>query len=126
MNSTPFIYGKTASNENFTNREKDFVYLSNNFKWLINSILISPRRWGETSLVNKVADSFSPTSDYIVCKMHIGNCKTRFVIAYLVVNDTCCCIYLTITKCHFINSETSFFYKNKTRRLGTFYIKALY
>jgi len=77
MNSTPFIYGKTASNENFTNREKDFIYLSNNFKGLINSIIISPRRWGKTSLVNKVADSFSPNSDYIVCKIDIFNCRTE-------------------------------------------------
>lgn len=77
MNSTPFVYGKIAENLNFTNREKDFIYLSNNFKGLINSIIISPRRWGKTSLVNKVVDSFSQNNDYIVCKVDIFNCRTE-------------------------------------------------
>lgn len=77
MNTTPFIYGKIADHENFTDREKDFIYLSNNFKGLINSVIISPRRWGKTSLVNKVVDSFSQNNDYIVCKIDIFNCRTE-------------------------------------------------
>lgn len=77
MNSTPFIYGKIANKQDFTNREKDFSYLSNNFKGLINSVIISPRRWGKTSLVNKVVDSFAQKNDYIICKIDIFNCRTE-------------------------------------------------
>lgn len=77
MNTTPFVYGKIADHENFADREKDFIYLSNNFKGLINSVIISPRRWGKTSLVNKVVDSFSLNNDYIVCKIDIFNCRTE-------------------------------------------------
>lgn len=77
MNTTPFVYGKIADHENFTDRKEDFIYLSNNFNGLINSVIISPRRWGKTSLVNKVVDSFSQNDDYIVCKIDIFNCRTE-------------------------------------------------
>jgi AAA+ ATPase superfamily predicted ATPase len=77
MNATPFVYGKVADNENFTDREKDLNYLANNFKGLINTIIISPRRWGKTSLVNKAMDEFAKSSDYIVCKIDIFNCRTE-------------------------------------------------
>ena len=53
---TPFIYGKLAVSQNFTDREKEQNRLSENFTSLINTILISPRRWGKSSLVKKAAD----------------------------------------------------------------------
>ena len=53
---TPFIYGKLAVLQNFTDREKEQNRLSENFTSLINTILISPRRWGKSSLVKKAAD----------------------------------------------------------------------
>jgi len=52
---TPFIFGKIATNKNFTDREQECADLILNFKSLINTILISPRRWGKSSLVNKAA-----------------------------------------------------------------------
>lgn len=77
MNSTPFVYGKIADRENFTNREADTAYLTNNFKGLINSIIISPRRWGKTSLVNKAIASFASNNEYIICRVDIFNCRTE-------------------------------------------------
>jgi AAA+ ATPase superfamily predicted ATPase len=77
MNATPFVYGKVADNENFTDRKQDLNYLASNFKGLINTIIISPRRWGKTSLVNKTLDEFAKNSDYIVCKIDIFNCRTE-------------------------------------------------
>lgn len=77
MNATPFVYGKVADNENFTDREQDLNYLTNNFKGLINTIIISPRRWGKTSLVNKAVGEFDKNSNYIVCKIDIFNCRTE-------------------------------------------------
>lgn len=47
----PFIYGKIASGETFTDREKEQKQLSENISSSINSVLISPRRWGKSSLV---------------------------------------------------------------------------
>ncbi len=48
-----------------------------NFKGLINSIIISPRRWEKTSLVNKVVDALTQSNEYIVCKVDIFNCRTE-------------------------------------------------
>lgn len=52
---TPFIFGKIARNENFTDREKETDRLVTSFDSLINTIIISPRRWGKSSLVEKAA-----------------------------------------------------------------------
>ena len=43
-----------VSGYNFTGREEETLRLKRNFEGGINSILISPRRWGKTSLVNHV------------------------------------------------------------------------
>jgi len=53
---TAFVYGKIVSNYNFTNREREVKSLLSNFENKTNTILISPRRWGKTSLVSKVAE----------------------------------------------------------------------
>ncbi len=53
MNS-PFIFGTTVSEASFTNREKEVSKLSNNLCQGINTTIISPRRWGKSSLVEKV------------------------------------------------------------------------
>ena len=52
----PFIFGKIATDDNFTDREQETSHLVGNFKSLINTILISPRRWGKSSLVNKASE----------------------------------------------------------------------
>lgn len=52
---SPFLFGKTVSADGFTNRSKDVSRLKLNFVNKINSIIISPRRWGKSSLVKKVA-----------------------------------------------------------------------
>jgi uncharacterized protein len=52
----PFIFGKLVEGENFIDREKDLENLQLNFKSGINTILISPRRWGKSSLVNQAAE----------------------------------------------------------------------
>ena len=49
----PFIFGKIATEKNFTDRENETADLVQNFTSLINTIIISPRRWGKSSLVNK-------------------------------------------------------------------------
>lgn len=52
----PFMFGKIASGPDFTNREKETTQLLQNFHVGINTILISPRRWGKSSLVKKVTE----------------------------------------------------------------------
>jgi uncharacterized protein len=53
--NAPFIFGKLAVDQNFTNRSAEIIKLKQNFVSGINTILISPRRWGKSSLVKKAA-----------------------------------------------------------------------
>ena len=54
MESKPFIFGVATSGDSFTDREKETARLLSNFQHGVNTVLISPRRWGKTSLVQKV------------------------------------------------------------------------
>lgn len=54
MENKPFIFGVATSGDNFTDREKETARLLSNFQHGVNTVLISPRRWGKTSLVQKV------------------------------------------------------------------------
>lgn len=52
---TPFVFGKIASDKNFTDRKIETERLALNFISAVNTILISPRRWGKSSLVARAA-----------------------------------------------------------------------
>lgn len=55
MENKPFTFGVATSGDNFTDRKKETErLLLLNFRHGVNTILISPRRWGKTSLVQKV------------------------------------------------------------------------
>jgi uncharacterized protein len=54
MNS-PFNYGKLAEGFYYTDREKESAWLEQQLNAGINTMLISPRRWGKSSLVQHVA-----------------------------------------------------------------------
>ena len=55
MKKSPFVYGVTVSDAAFTNRENEIKRLKSNLLNNINTMIISPRRWGKTSLVEKVS-----------------------------------------------------------------------
>jgi len=52
---SPFLFGRSVSTISFTNRVKEIKRLKANFQNGINTLLISPRRWGKSSLVKRVA-----------------------------------------------------------------------
>ena len=54
----PFVYGRIADDLNFTDRKNEVALLTQNFKNLINTVIISPRRWGKTSLVKSVPNFY--------------------------------------------------------------------
>ena len=56
MKQIPFNFGKVVRTTEFINREKEITNLSLNLGSHINTLLISPRRWGKSSLVAKVAE----------------------------------------------------------------------
>ncbi len=51
----PFVFGKTVSKTDFCNRSKDIEFMHHQFNTNANTILISPRRWGKSSLVEEAA-----------------------------------------------------------------------
>lgn len=53
---SPFVFGRKAVGSSFTDREKETARLISNFNNRINTVLISPRRWGKSSLVKKAGD----------------------------------------------------------------------
>ena len=73
----PFVYGKIAEGQDFTDREDDGKKLLDNFHGLVNTVIISPRRWGKTSLVNRVLGKIRDEKDYLLCKIDIFNCRTE-------------------------------------------------
>ncbi|MFH1195797.1 MAG: ATP-binding protein [bacterium] len=54
MNS-PFRFGTVVDGESFTDRENDIKRLRTNFLGSVNTILVSPRKWGKSSLVKNTA-----------------------------------------------------------------------
>jgi uncharacterized protein len=54
MNS-PFKYGKIVTGDSFINRTEDMQRIRQNISAGINTVLISPRRWGKSSLLKQIA-----------------------------------------------------------------------
>lgn len=75
MNIKPFIFGVAASGENFTDRKNETARLLTNFRHGVNTVLISPRRWGKTSLVQKVA-ALAQSDDLRVVYLDIFSCRS--------------------------------------------------
>lgn len=75
---TPFVFGKIATEKNFTDREQETAYLVNNFTSLINTIIISPRRWGKSSLVNKAARMAMERDENLrICHIDLFNVRNE-------------------------------------------------
>ena len=72
-----FVYGIAVTDYNFTGRKEETRRLIANFEGGINSILISPRRWGKTSLVDHVHRQLKD-SDIIIVQLDIFGCKTEY------------------------------------------------
>lgn len=71
-----FVFGKTVSGDAFTDREKDTAKLVSNFQYGVNTFLLSPRRWGKTSLVKK-AKSLAENSKLKIVYVDVHLCRGR-------------------------------------------------
>lgn len=74
---SPFLYGKLIYGELFLNREEQQKRLASNIKSGINTILISPRRWGKSSLVKQVAQNFKNKRDVRFCFVDMFDIRTE-------------------------------------------------
>ena len=74
--NNPFAFGKAVEGEYFTDRIEDSKRLSANLSNGINTILISPRRWGKTSLVKKVISDMTAPNVRTVF-LDVFQCKSE-------------------------------------------------
>lgn len=71
------MFGIPVEDSYFIGREEEIKRLSTNFKYGVNTILLSPRRWGKTSLVNKVAGLVA-SKDLIVVKTDVFSYRNEY------------------------------------------------
>ena len=75
MGNKPFVFGVATSGDNFTDRKKETERLLMNFQYGVNTVLISPRRWGKTSLVKKVC-GLAQSENLKVVYIDIFSCRS--------------------------------------------------
>lgn len=73
----PFVYGTTVFGDNFTDRKRETKRLKMNFEAGVNTILISPRRTGKTSLVYRAIEQIADPSIKVVM-MDIYDCRDEY------------------------------------------------
>lgn len=71
-----FVFGKTVSGMAFTDREKETKKLVSNFQYGVNTFIVSPRRWGKTSLVKK-AKMLAESADLKIVYLDIQKCRSK-------------------------------------------------
>lgn len=75
---SPFVFGKIAVGDYFLDREHETQLLADNFCNLTNTVLISPRRWGKSSLVRKASEAALERDPHLrICHIDIFNVRTE-------------------------------------------------
>ena len=84
----PFVFGKVATGENFTDRSEETERLLQNFQGLVNTTIISPRRWGKSSLVARVAELIQKQEKSLkICMIDLFNVRTEEEFYTLLANS---------------------------------------
>lgn len=73
---SPFIFGVRVEGDAFTDRKEETKRLKMNFLYGVNTILISPRRMGKTSLVDK-ACALVKSDSVKIAKMDAFGCRSE-------------------------------------------------
>lgn len=82
----PFVFGRAAEDTYFTDRTEDAKRLMANLTHGIHTILISPRRWGKTSLVKKVIrEAARPDIRFVF--IDVFQCKSEYDFYKVFANE---------------------------------------
>lgn len=73
----PFVFGVRVEGETFTDRREETKRLKMNFTYGVNTILISPRRMGKTSLVDKVC-SLVEGDEIRIARIDAFSCRSEY------------------------------------------------
>jgi len=85
MENYPFLYGRTVKGKHFINRIDEINTLVNYWKSNINTIIISPRRWGKSSLIKKASEKLiAYDKKILLCYIDLFTIRTEeeFLEAY--------------------------------------------
>jgi AAA+ ATPase superfamily predicted ATPase len=86
--ANPFKFGSVVSEDFFTDREKEFENAKKVLASRNHLVLISPRRYGKTSLVNKVTGSLSRPVIYMDLQLatDVSDLATQLLKKFLSIN----------------------------------------
>lgn len=73
---SPFVFGVRVEGDTFTDRREETERLKSNFTYGVNTILISPRRMGKTSLVDKVC-SLVESENIKIARIDAFGCRSE-------------------------------------------------
>lgn len=73
----PFVFGTAVNDLNFIGRKRECERLKMNFTHGVNTILMSPRRWGKTSIVKRVMNEVQ-SEKLIVIYMDVFSCRDEY------------------------------------------------
>lgn len=73
----PFVFGVRVEGDTFTDRREETERLLMNFRYGINTILISPRRMGKTSLVDRVC-SLLQGDEIRIARIDAFGCRSEY------------------------------------------------
>ena len=76
-NISPFKFGQIVEGKAFTNRVKEMQFFENNLLSGNHIVLISPRRYGKTSLVQEFMSKTSNDSSLIHCSIDLFSIRTE-------------------------------------------------
>ncbi|HEY6160459.1 MAG TPA: hypothetical protein VI112_04525 [Bacteroidia bacterium] len=88
---SPFVFGKVVVNKQFANRKADIFRLSSNFRNKVNSVIIAPRRWGKSSLIQQTISELSQMSFYNFCFLDLFRIRTEQDFYRYYVNEVIRC-----------------------------------
>ena len=75
--NTPFSYGKIVDYLDFTSRSEETSRLTKNLQSLTNTVLVSPRGWGKSSLIAKaIKEAAGKKKDVLFVNMNLFKCET--------------------------------------------------
>lgn len=73
----PFEFGHIVTGSDFINRKAEIKQLKTNFESGVNTMLISPRRWGKSSLVKQVISALKGRKDLVICYIDLFAVRTE-------------------------------------------------
>lgn len=72
-----FVYGTATYGDCFMDREQETMHLKQNFLHCVNTMLISPRRWGKTSLVHHAGEQLCEQEGLKIVYIDIFSCRSE-------------------------------------------------